>query len=370
MSNEMMIKTPFKHLAERLDTLPNGFPPAPDGAELRLLEKLFTSDEAVLAAELRLTLETPTQIADRLRLAGWNNIETRTLQDRLKGMARKGLIVAGRAENGLGYGLMPFVVGIYEAQAGRIDAELAQLFEDYHRQAFSQMLTLQPAYHRIVPIGESVRMDMEIRPFESASEIVNKAQAWGVLDCICRVQKALIGDPCNHPVDVCMVLSQKPGVFDHSQVIRALTREEALATLKRAAQAGLVHSVSNVQEEISYICNCCTCACGILRGIAELGISNVVARSAFINQVDEALCIGCGTCMEICQFQALSLTGEVIQVHSLRCVGCGVCVPSCEEGALGLVRRPLEEILPIPHTESDWRIQRSAARGKDINQVL
>lgn len=366
----MAAPTSYKRLAEHLDALPNGYPAAPDGAELRLLEKLYSPEEAALAAELRLTLETPAQIASRLKEAGWESLDAQALQATLKSMARKGLIAAGRTEDGLGFGAMPFVVGIYEAQNGHLDAELARLFEDYYRQSFSQMLRIQPAFHRVIPVGESIRTDLEIRPFESASEIIQHAQAWGVIDCICRTQKALIGEGCRHPIDVCMILSQKPGAFDHAPQIRPLTLEGAQATLQRAAEAGLVHSVSNVQEEISYICNCCTCACGILRGVTELGIANVVAHSAFINQVDEALCIGCEDCVELCQFQALTLQGTVIQVSSLRCAGCGVCVSSCPGGALGLIRRPAREVTPIPAHESDWRIERSAARGVDLTQVL
>jgi electron transport complex protein RnfB len=365
-----MTQDPYKRLAERLDALPNGYPPAPDGAELRLLEKLYTPEEAALAAELRLTLETPAQIADRLMNAGWQGIEARTLRDMLKNMVSKGLITAGRVEGGLGFGLMPFVVGIYEAQIGRIDAELARLFEDYYRQSFGQVLAIQPALHRVVPVGEDVRMDLEIRPYETASEIVRHAQAWGLNDCICRVQKALIGEACQHPVDVCMILSQKPGAFDNSPLFHPLTMQQALDTLQRAAKAGLVHSVSNVQEEISYICNCCTCGCGILRGMKELGIANVVAHSAFVNQVDEALCVGCEDCIPLCQFDALSLADGMLQINQMRCTGCGVCVSSCLEAALGLVRRPSEEILPVPGHESDWRMQRSVARGLDINRVL
>jgi electron transport complex protein RnfB len=365
-----MTENPYKLLAERLDALPNGFPPAPDGAELRLLEKLFSPEEAALAAELRLTPESAQQIGDRLIQSGWEGVDSSVLQDRLKGMSRKGLINARRIEGGLGFNLMPFVVGIYEAQIGRIDAELAHLFEDYYRQAFQQMLTIQPAYHRVVPVGESVRMDMEIRPYESASQMVDNAQAWGVIDCICRTQKALIGEPCSHPLDVCMILSQKPGVFDQTPAIHALTHEQAIDTLQRAARAGLVHSVSNFQEEISYICNCCTCACGILRGVAELGIANAVASSAFINRVDKDLCVGCELCIETCQFNALSLQVCLAVVNDMRCVGCGVCVSSCPEGALVLMRRPPEEVLPIPPRESDWRMERAIARGVDIRRVL
>lgn len=166
-----------------------------------------------------------------------------------------------------------------------------------------------------------------------------------------------------------MIFSQTPGAFDRSDGIRALTQKEAMATLRRAAEAGLVHTVSNKQQGTWYICNCCTCSCGILRGMADLGIANVVARSAFVNQVDEALCAGCGLCVESCQFEALTLD-DLAQVDEVRCVGCGVCVLSCPEGALSLIRRPAEEVLPPPVTEADWQAERAAARGLDLNKVL
>ena len=45
------------------------------------------------------------------------------------------------------------------------------------------------------------------------------------------------------------------------------------------------------------------------------------------------------------------------------CVGCGVCVPACPTEALGLVRRPNEEVKPVPETLGDWAAQRAMARG-------
>jgi len=351
-----MIISPYKLLAERLDALPNGFPAAADGSELRLLEKLYSPEEAELAAQLTTQFESAEQVAARVR------DDSGELRQTLKGMSRRGLIEAGRGEAGLGYRLLPFVVGIYEYQVGSIDAELAQLFETYFKQAFGNMLKVQPQVHRVIPIGESVRNSMEVHPFESASDLVDSAQSWGVVDCICRKQKALIGEGCQHPVDVCMVLEQRPGAFDRNTTIRAQTHDEALATLKRAADAGLVHSVSNNQQGLHYICNCCTCSCGILRGMANLGIANVVARSAFVNQVDELLCNACGACVSTCQFDALTMD-FVVQVDSVRCVGCGVCVLNCPNEAMGLVRRPEDEILQVPVTLEDWGIKRSAGRG-------
>jgi ferredoxin len=347
--------TPYRRLARALDALPNRFPSAEDGSDLRILAKLFAPGEADLAADLLPHLETAAQIAARL---GRSAPEVSGL---LREMSKKGLISAGKTEQGrLGFGLMPFVVGIYEAQAGQIDAELAQLFEAYFQKSFKQMLTVQPQIHRVVPVKVSIKNDMEVRPFENVTGLIENARSWGVLDCICRTQKALIGQPCNHPLDVCMVLSDTPEAFNGSTTIRALTQTEAVQTLQRAAQAGLVHCVSNNQRDLWYICNCCTCSCGILRGMAELGIANVVARSAYKNRVDEDLCIGCGECLSACQFNALSLDGAA-QVMEIRCVGCGVCVLACPQGALALERRSGVE--DPPRTEEEWRRLRPAQVG-------
>jgi Na+-translocating ferredoxin:NAD+ oxidoreductase subunit B len=348
----------YRKLARRLDELPNGFPATADEAELRLLAGLFSPAEAELAAQLTEELETPAQIASRTGA----QTPIAEINQLLRGMARKGLISAGRAHDGVGYKLLPFVVGIYENQIGSIDAGLARLFEDYYTQSFGQALRAQPAFHRVVPVQQSVRIDMEVRPYESAAEIIDQAQSWGVLDCICRVQKALIGQPCSHPIDVCMGCGPYPSLFDHHSVIRALTHDEALATLKRASAAGLVHTVSNSQEGLYYLCNCCTCSCGILRGIAEMGIANAVARSAFVNQIDESLCITCESCFSYCQFNALELAAGHTRVNEVRCVGCGVCVPACPEGALALVRRPAEQVQPAPVDHAEWSRLRAAAR--------
>lgn len=355
--------TPYQKLAARLDSLPSGFPATPDGSELRLLAKLYSPEQAELASQLRLNLETPEQIATRI------GGEAASLRKQLKEMSLRGLIAAGKTQGGLGFGLMPFVVGIYEMQFASIDAELAELFENYYKQGFRKLLDVKPSVHRVIPVNESIPVGIEVHPFESAAEIIASNKAWGVLDCICRKQKLLIGQPCQHPLDVCMAMSAIPGAFDHSPTIRALTQEEALQVLHRAAEAGLVHSVSNKQDGLWYICNCCTCSCGILRGMSELGIAGVVANSAFINTVDTELCILCGDCVNRCQFEALSM-GETLTIDTRRCSGCGVCILACQEGALQLVRRPGPEVTPPPVKEMDWMKARARTRKLDLEEVL
>ncbi len=352
-STSFSANSPYRRLAKTLDSFPNRFPPADDGSDLRLLAKIFSPEEADLAACLTLEMETPQQIAER------TGRELRGVMQLLKAMVHQGQIVPGKnAEGRLAFALMPFVVGIYEAQNARMDAEMAELFEDYYQNTFKTALAITPPVHRVIPIGASVENDMAIMPYESVDVLLHDAQSWGVINCICRMQKALIGEPCQHPVEVCMVLSNQPEAFSAASGIRSLTHDEAKSVLMQAANAGLVHCVSNQQKEITYICNCCTCSCSVLRGMAEMGIASVVAGSAFNCVVDDASCISCGECETACPFGAITLH-DVAVVNTLRCAGCGVCVPVCPQGALKLENRV--QAPPPPLDAASWRESRRVA---------
>ncbi len=357
---------PYRALARRLDQIPNGYPPTADGVELRLLAYLFRPEEAALAAELRLTPETATEVAAR---TGRDPEETAAL---LKGMARRGLIHAQRGETGLLFSLLPFVVGIYEMQSGRMDAELARLVEDYLLRAFPEVLGMQPALHRVIPVEQAVPVGVEILPYERASQMVNESAAWAVSDCLCRKQQRLIGKGCDRPLDVCLALSDVPGIFDHVSVVRPLTREQALEVLRRSEDAGLVHSTSNTQTHLPYlryICNCCSCCCGILRGVVEFGLPQSVAHSAFWAAVDETCCSGCESCLERCQFGALAIEDGVARVDRSRCAGCGLCATVCPSEALSLERRPPDQVLPVPPDLDAWWAERARNRGIDLDRV-
>ena len=120
----------------------------------------------------------------------------------------------------------------------------------------------------------------------------------GVRDRICRVQQRLVGKGCDRAVETCLVFAPMENAFALSTVDRVITKKEALHILRATEEAGLVHTAGNYRAGIDYICNCCTCCCGILRGVAEFGILTAVARSDFHMVVETVTCSGCGICIE------------------------------------------------------------------------
>jgi electron transport complex protein RnfB len=124
-----------------------------------------------------------------------------------------------------------------------------------------------------------------------------------------------------------------------------------------------VHTVSNVTTGLGYVCNCCGCCCGILRGITEYGIAESVAYANYFAVIDPDLCVGCGTCIDRCQVDAiLDRDGvSVVQVES--CIGCGLCVTGCPENAAHLERKPETEIIQPPVDFETWEQERLKNRG-------
>jgi electron transport complex protein RnfB len=352
----------YRTLAERLDSIPNGFASTESGVELRLLAKIFAPEEALLASVMWLGLESAADIASR---AG---VDPDEAYHTLRRMVHNGLIRAGKRERQLLFGLMPFIVGIYEEQLPRMDEELARLFEQYYQETRGcGVLEPAPPIHRVIPVEEAIPVDLEIFPYERASELLERARSWGVRDCICRVQQRLIGKGCDNPVENCLLFTEIEGAFINSEVTRAITKEDALQILREAAEAGLVHSSINYRDHPYYICNCCTCCCGILRGVSEFGIPTAIAHSDFRSTVDAEVCSGCGACIDRCQFGALSVHEECCTVDYDRCVGCGVCVRACTTGALRLERRRENEVSPQPADQLDWLNRRAQQRNIELS---
>jgi MinD superfamily P-loop ATPase len=108
---------------------------------------------------------------------------------------------------------------------------------------------------------------------------------------------------------------------------------------------GLVYQTENTQKP-NYICGCCGDCCAILNILKLLPKPVDFARGNFQTSINKDLCIGCGTCVDRCQMNAITMIekNNRSSVRIERCIGCGLCVPTCEGGAIQLKRRAQEEI--------------------------
>ena len=77
----------YKKLAIHLDNLPGGFPATESGLEVRILKRLFTPQEAEIAAGLTMMLEPSAVVAGRL------NMDETEMDRILDNMSKKGLII-------------------------------------------------------------------------------------------------------------------------------------------------------------------------------------------------------------------------------------------------------------------------------------
>jgi len=66
----------------------------------------------------------------------------------------------------------------------------------------------------------------------------------------------------------------------------------------------------------------------------------MLASSGYVAVMDEASCVGCGTCEKFCQFHAVAVVDGVKTIDQVKCMGCGVCVSKCVRNAVSLKNDP------------------------------
>jgi NAD-dependent dihydropyrimidine dehydrogenase PreA subunit len=351
----------YQKLAKVLDTLPNGFPATDSGLELRILEKIFAPEEAELFCELRLSYERPAQIAER---TGRPLDELDLLLTR---MWEKGQIDGGGLGPARVFRMMPWVVGIWEMQVGRMDPELAQLGDAYYEHFGPQLFGQGVQFSRIIPIEKDATPTQQALSSNQLSGIIEANQSFAVEECVCRKQKRLIGEGCDHPLEICLGVSPEPDAFEGSPWGRPISKREAYALMERAEEAGLVHLTTNIEEGQSFVCSCCGCCCVSLKAITQLGLRDVV-NSDFYCEIDADLCNSCGDCGDsVCQVHAISEEGETYRVDRRVCIGCGVCIDHCSTGAMELVPKPAAERVACFADDDAMDEELARARGVDFS---
>jgi len=354
----------YERLARFLDDLPAGFPPSASGVELRILRHLFTPAEASLAQHLLLISEPASVIAAR---AGLPLPEAERL---LSSLAEKRLIYAFQSEGKpTSYMATQFVIGFWEGQVNRLDRELVEMFEEYlpvYAQAGIWEKTPQLRAIPVkasIPVGETIQAKTLVLPYENIDQIIAGHYVFAVANCVCRQEMRLIGHDCAKPLETCMAFDSTADFFVRDGRGRYVSREEALAIVRRAEDSGLVLQPGNDQTP-GNLCMCCGCCCGALRILKQHPNPASAAASPFIATLDQEICAGCGECLDRCQMDALSLPGGTAELDQNRCIGCGLCVTTCPTSALQLIRKPAAEQRPVPKTVVEMTLRLAQARGK------
>ncbi len=344
-------KTSYEKLAEHLDQLPGGFFVNDTSAELRLLQRLFSTQEAELATHLTLDREKARVIAERAKLP---LAET---EQRLNEMSGKGLIFSMQQEDRPTlYQAVPFVIGIYEFQVNNLSKDLFRDLAYYWRSRKKSSQTETIPQIRTIPIGESINPHLEVLSYEQVDELVKSEDRFAVAPCICRRLAKMTRSNCDAPEESCLVFGEWADYYVRDGRGRSIDQSEVLKILARADTANLVLQPSNSKNP-SFICCCCGCCCGILGRLQNHPRPSEIVASSFIARLENEICTGCWTCLERCQMQALAEEVDRVALDTSRCIGCGLCVSTCPSGALSLVRKPDSERWQIPVTMDDtWRI--------------
>jgi electron transport complex protein RnfB len=348
----------YEDLRQVLHTHPSGAPRSEFLDDI--LRILFTPQEVDVALGMGFT---PRSIPSIAQAAGVPEEEARA---RCEAMANKGIVFSREKGGEMGYALLPTIPGLFEFPFMRgggtpMHERLARLWRQYHHDGMGQEFAAsQTPLTRVIPVEETVTPDIEVMPYEQLSRMLDGVHTFALAQCACRVS---VGG-CDKPRDVCLIFDRMAEFLIERGFARRITREQAEDTLRRAEEAGLVHTANNSQDRQNLVCNCCPCCCTILRGLTELHLANAFARSRWHAQVDAGLCVGCGVCEEErCPAGAVQVTDGVAHVDAACCIGCGLCATTCQAGAVSM-QLGAEVIPEPPATVAEMGLRVAAEKGR------
>ena len=86
--------------------------------------------------------------------------------------------------------------------------------------------------------------------------------------------------------------------------------------------------------------------------IKKFGYLNPIQTTAFLPQVIDESCIGCGKCSNACPIDAIKVdpVSKKAKVDEGICLGCGICVRNCLKKSIYLKHREREIITPANTT--------------------
>jgi len=293
------------------------------------------------------------------------------LTDMLEALMNNG-IISGTTSRSSGvkvYSLMPLFPGMIEfslmkGECSEKEKQFAQILEKFFQEVregsqrnYDDLMPRfkdMPPPARVIPVEENVQAGQEVVLLsEEASKLVDLYETIALTHCYCKQQRDLLEDPCKFTDkrEICLLFG-KPAEFSiEHNFARRISKEEAKQVLKEAEDSGLVHKVFHSKldfsKDLDGICSCCKCCCGIFRMFYQ-GIWPFHTMTSYIAKPNYEQCIGCGTCVEKCQMEAISLTNDHAEINEERCIGCGVCAHLCPEHAITIERTGPREIFVLP----------------------
>jgi electron transport complex protein RnfB len=338
----------YRLLQRHLDKQAIGFPSTWSGADIRLLKRLFTPDEAKLA--LHLTYKpSPTEQIIEHAASEFPAARTVILLD---SMFTKGAIGWKEKDGVSQWFVLPLVIGMYECQDGDPSPEFLADARAYMKtlRFGTSFLAVKPSQMRTIPINKSIPVEHCVATYDQVRTIVeNSPGPFVVLPCICRRTKAMKNKPCEKTSreETCLAFGDMAKMVLRRKHCREVTRDEVLAILRRNEDDGLVLQPANTRQP-EFICSCCGCCCGMLSYQKFLPHPADFWSSNYYAEVSTEACAHCGTCVSRCQVNAVALTGPSgeAQVDLSRCIGCGLCVPTCPSEAIRLIQKDTATVPP------------------------
>jgi len=339
----------YRELQKHLDRQAIGFPATKSGAEIRILKRLFSPEEARLA--LNLTYK-PAPLNRICELAEGSGIPRDRVEAMLDTMAKNGAIERTEKEGTRYFWTIPFVVGMFEYQLKRLTPEfLGDIGEFMSDRAFGlAFLSTERPQMRTIPVGKSIAVEHHVATYDHIVEIINGAEGpFAIIECICRKSAAMGGNSCKKTSrqETCMPIGEMAKHAIQNGLGRAIRREEALEIARMNEAEGLVFQPSNAQK-VDFICACCGCCCGMLRLQKMLPKPVDFWATNYNVAVNTEACTGCGICVKRCQVDAVTVDDRqsTALVNLDRCIGCGNCVVTCPTGAMSLLRKKEETVPP------------------------
>ena len=195
-----------------------------------------------------------------------------------------------------------------------------------------------------LPVNESLKQTADtVLPPQIVYDLINEASIHYKLDhCGCR-----LAHKCEHfPYEVGCLFMGESALKLPAGIGRIITREQAIKHAQRAVGLGLVPMTGKVrvdnslfwvkdEKKLLTVCFCCDCCCmmGYLKHTPGEHLDKVMTPIEGISLEVTDECIGCGTCVEHCIFEAITVENGRA-VHSGQCRGCGRCERYCPNNAV------------------------------------